>query len=249
MKKLALIFICLALVNTYSAKSQTKEGDPTLTEIWEPQPAKVTPGERPQDPPSDAIVLFSGKGLSAWKGEDGKPAPWKVEEGAFTVVPGSGNIYTQQKFGDVQLHIEWRTPPLDKVVGEGQDNGNSGIFFQNRYELQVLNNFNSKTYANGQAGSIYKQLIPLVNASKPPANWQTYDVIFKAPRFGDDDHLKEPARITVLHNGVLVQNNVALWGKTEYIGIPTYKAHGPESLRLQDHGNPVSYRNIWIREL
>ncbi|HVF96407.1 MAG TPA: DUF1080 domain-containing protein, partial [Flavisolibacter sp.] len=151
-------------------------------------------------------------------------------------------------FGDCQLHIEWRSPA--EVKGEGQGRGNSGIFLMGRYELQVLDSYNSKTYSNGQAGSIYKQHMPLVNATRPPGEWQTYDVVFTAPRFSEDSLLKSPARITVLHNGVLVQNNTQLWGGTQYIGLASYQKHGDkEPIVLQDHGNPVSFRNIWIRPL
>ncbi len=159
----------------------------------------------------------------------------------------SGGIETKQKFGDFQLHIEWRTPA--EVVGEGQGRGNSGIFMMGKYELQVLDSYVSKTYSNGQAGSIYKQGIPLVNACKGPGEWQTYDVIFMAPEFTEKGSLKSPASITVLHNGVLIQNNFIIKGPTEYNRIPKYEAHGKGPLMLQDHGNPVSYRNIWVREL
>lgn len=166
----------------------------------------------------------------------------------IVVVGGTGNIQTKQGFGDCQLHIEWRTPA--EVKGEGQMRGNSGIFFMGLYELQVLDNYNNRTYSNGQAGSIYKQRIPLVNACRPPGEWQTYDVIFTAPRFNGDGTVKSAARITVLHNGVLVQNDVEIWGPSEYIGIAKYKTHADKlPIELQDHGNPTSYRNIWIREL
>jgi hypothetical protein len=166
----------------------------------------------------------------------------------MTVVAREGGIKTKQKFGDCQLHIEWRAPA--EVKGEGQGRGNSGIFLMERYELQVLDSYVSKTYANGQAGSIYKQLPPMVNSTRPPGEWQTYDVIFTAPRFYENGSVKSQATITVFHNGVLVQNNSTIWGSTQYIGIATYEKHGEkESISLQDHGNPVSYRNIWIREL
>jgi hypothetical protein len=171
-----------------------------------------------------------------------------VEDGAMTVVKKTGNILTKQGFGDCQLHIEWRTPA--EVVGESQGRGNSGIFLQSRYELQVLDSYNNRTYSNGQAGSLYKQAIPLVNACRKPGEWQAYDAIYTAPRFAEDGTVQRPAFITVLQNGVLVQNHFELKGPTEYIGQPKYKKHNPkEPLMLQDHGNPVSYRNIWIREL
>jgi hypothetical protein len=221
--------------------------DPKMTEMWEPKPAKVTPGIGTA-PPSDAIVLFDGKNLGEWQSaRDGSEARWQVADGAFTVAKGTGDIKTKRTFGDVQLHIEWRAPAV--IESEGQGRGNSGIFLQERYELQVLDSYESQTYSNGQAGSIYKQHIPLVNATRAPGDWQAYDVIYTAPKFGENGQLVAPARITVLHNGVLIQNNVAIWGGTEYIGLPKYNAHGKGAIQLQDHGNPVSYRNIWIREL
>ena len=220
--------------------------DPKLTEEWEPVPPVVTPGDCGA-PPSDAIILFDGKDLNEWISAKGGPAEWIVADGAMTVKPRTGSIKTKQKFGDIQLHIEWRTPA--EVKGEGQGRGNSGIFLMERYELQVLDSYDNITYPNGQAGSIYKQSIPLVNACKKPGEWQTYDVIFMAPEFTEKGHLKTPARITVLHNGVLIQNNFMIKGPTEYNRIPKYEPHGKASLSLQDHGNPVSYRNIWVREL
>jgi len=186
--------------------------------------------------------------LSGWLDKNNQAAKWKLEGGTMTVEKGTGEIHSVQKFGNCQLHIEWRTPA--KVEGEGQGRGNSGIFLMSRYELQVLDSYNNITYSNGQAGSIYKQHIPLVNASKKPGEWQTYDVIFIAPKFNDDGSVNSPARITVFHNGVLIQNNVEIKGSTAYIGKPVYTKHADkESLTLQDHGNPVSYRNIWVREL
>ena len=218
------------------------------TEVWEPVPAVVTPG-RNGAPPSDAIVLFDGRDLSQWVADSGGGAAgWRVDGDAMTVVPGTGSIRTRRGFGDVQLHIEWRTPA--EVSGEGQGRGNSGIYFMGRYELQVLDSYDNRTYSNGQAGAIYKQHIPLVNASRGPGEWQTYDVVFTAPRFGADGALLRPASMTVFHNGVLIQNHAELRGPTRYIGQPAYEAHpGREPLLLQDHGNPVSYRNIWVREL
>ena len=242
--KFYLLFTFLLTMNNLFAQ----QGDPKATEVWEPIPKIVEPGKSNDLPPSDAIVLFNGKDLSAWQNKNNQPAQWKVEDNAMTVAKGTGDIHTIKKFGDCQLHIEWRTP--EKVEGESQGRGNSGIFLMGQYELQVLDSYNNRTYSNGQAGSIYKQHIPLVNASRPPGEWQKYDVIFTAPRFNDDGSVKSPARITVLHNGVLVQNNVEIKGSTAYIGKPEYKKHDEkESLSLQDHGNPVSYRNIWIREL
>ena len=232
------------LIPGMSKAQETKEKDPTVTEIWEPAPEVVTPGEG-NKPPSDAIVLFDGKDLSKWEGNDGS-AQWQVKDGALTVGAGKGDIHTKQDFGDIQLHIEWRTPK--EVKGDGQGRGNSGIFLQSLYELQVLDSYNNKTYSNGQAGSIYKQSMPLVNATKGPGEWQVYDVIYRAPEF-KGNMLKTPGRITVFLNGVLVQDHTEIKGTTEYIGLPKTVPHGKAPLKLQDHGNPVSYRNIWVREL
>lgn len=225
------------------------QSDPKATEVWEPVPKIITPviGNKP---PSDALVLFDGKDLSQWQTEkDGSPAKWKLEkDGAMTVQKGTGNIQTRQGFSSCQLHVEWRTP--SQMEGEGQGRGNSGIFLMGLYELQILDSYNNATYSNGQAGSIYKQHIPLVNASLKPGEWQEYDIIFTAPTFKADGTLASPARFTVLHNGVLIQNNVEVKGSTVYIGQPSYKAHSDkEPIVLQDHGNPTSFRNIWIREL
>jgi hypothetical protein len=178
---------------------------------------------------------------------DDSAVKWGLADNAMTVVKGTGGIKTKRTFGDCQLHVEWRTPA--EVVGTGQGRGNSGIFLQSRYELQVLDNFGNETYSNGQAGSIYKQSMPLVNACRPPGEWQTYDVIYTAPRFNADGVKVASAHITVLHNGVLVQNNTEIKGTTEYIGLPKNSKHGKAPIMIQDHSNPVSYRNIWIREL
>lgn len=224
-----------------------QEFDPEISEVWEPEPRVVTPGMGTA-PPSDAIVLFDGKNSDEWvMVNDGSPLKWEVSGGAMTVKPRTGGIRTKRDFGDFQLHIEWRTP--SKVEGDGQGRGNSGIFLQSRYELQVLDSYNNRTYSNGQAGSIYKQHMPLVNASRPPGEWQTYDVIYTAPRFNADGIRTAPARVTVLHNGVLIQYNTAILGTTEYRQFPKNIAHGKAPLMLQDHSNPVSYRNIWVREL
>lgn len=222
--------------------------EPKATEVWYPEPAKVTPGATPGAPPSDAIVLFDGKNLDAWKSVNGGNAQWKVERGELVVAPGTGDIQTRESFGDVQLHVEWRAPklPPDKV---NQDRGNSGVFLQDVYEVQVLDNFENKTYVNGMVGSIYKQYPPLVNATLPAETWQVYDIIFTAPRFAADGSLISPARLTVFHNGVLVQNNAVLKGATTYIGAPSYLPHGDMPIRLQDHSHEVRFRNIWLRRL
>lgn len=221
--------------------------DPKLTEFWEPVPPVITPGEGTL-PPSDAIVLFDGKNLEAWKGEREETPTWTIADNAMTVTPKTGGIVSKQGFGDIQLHVEWRAPSV--VKGESQGRGNSGIFLMGKYEVQVLDNYENATYVNGQAGSIYKQHVPLVNACRPPGVWQTYDIIFTAPRFQANGSVETPAYITVIHNGVLVQNHVELRGPTQYKGPALYEAH-PDKLpiSLQEHSNPVSYRNIWVREL
>jgi Domain of Unknown Function (DUF1080) len=198
-------------------------------------------------PPSDAIVLFDGKDLSQWESDKSGPAKWKVEDGVATV-NGTGGIHTKQSFGDCQLHVEWATPA--EVKGEGQGRGNSGIFLQSRYELQVLDSYNNKTYFHGQAGSIYKQHAPLVNCSRKPGEWQSYDVIYHAPRFDANGKVTKPGTMTVLQNGVLVQDHSEILGATSHAGAPKYTAHDlKQPLALQDHHNPVRYRTIWIREL
>ncbi|HXN76345.1 MAG TPA: DUF1080 domain-containing protein [Gemmatimonadaceae bacterium] len=212
------------------------------------EPAIVTPGRTSADPPSDAIVLFNGRDLSHWRGKDGGPAPWTVRDGYVEVAPGTGDITTADKFGDVQLHVEWATPAV--ATGEGQERGNSGVFLMDRYEIQVLDSYDNKTYFHGQAGAVYKQHAPLVNASRKPGEWQTYDIIFHAPKFDEQGKVIDRARVTVLHNGVLIQNNVEIYGLTYHDRPALYIAHAPEEpLHLQDHGNPVRYKNIWIRRL
>ncbi len=216
-----------------------------------PQPRAITPGtfstqNAPGKPPSDAVVLFDGRDLSKWRSVKHGPAPWKLGKGYVEVVPESGDILTREEFGDCQLHVEWRTPAPPK--GEGQDRGNSGVFLMGLYEIQVVNSYQNRTYADGHAAAIYGQYPPLVNASRKPGEWQVYDIIFTAPRF-KDGKLQTPAYVTVMHNGVLVHNHTAIMGPTEHRKLPTYVAHGPRApLRLQDHKNPVRFRNIWIRE-
>jgi len=226
---------------------------PQMTEIMDPEVKVIQPGEQTGAAPSDAIVLFDGTaGIinREWEDARGNPTRWILQEGALVCVKGSGEIRTRRKFTDFQLHIEWRAPA--EIEGEGQGRGNSGVFLQGLYEVQILDSYNNRTYRNGQAGSVYKQYAPLVNACRKPGEWQSYDIIYTAPRFGNDSaSYFTPPRVTVLHNGVLIQNNVSLRGPTLYIGMPEYsiKKHGPEPLVLQDHGNPVAFRNIWIREL
>jgi hypothetical protein len=224
---------------------------PGMTEVWEPEIKVIQPGAANSDAPSDAIILFDGSDINKeWTGVDGKPSIWTVKDGALISTRGSGYIKSKRVFSDFQLHIEWKTP--SEVSGTSQGRGNSGVFLQELYEVQVLDNYDNRTYRNGQAGAIYKQYPPLVNTCRKPGEWQTYDIIFTAPTFGSDSlSFKTPPRVTVLQNGVLIQNNVSLRGPTQYIGVPEYtiKKHGPLSISLQDHGNPVAYRNIWIREL
>jgi hypothetical protein len=230
-------------------KADDADPEPSTTEVWFPVPPKVTPGATPGAPPSDAVVLFDGRSLDAWKSaRTGGEAGWKLVNGELVAGPGAGDIQTRDAFGDVQLHIEWCDPelPPDKV---SQDRGNSGVFLQDVYEVQVLDNFQNKTYVNGMVGSIYKQYPPLVNAALPAEHWQAYDILFTAPRFNSDGSLAAAARLTVMLNGVLVQNNSVLKGATTYIGQPSYRPHGNLPLRLQDHGQPVRYRNIWLRKL
>jgi hypothetical protein len=252
MKK--ILFIALL----FTSQQIFAQGDPKATEVWSPVPRVVTPGKTFADAPSDAIVLFDGKNLDQWESANDttKAAGWNVVGGIMTVDKKAGNIQTKQRFMDYQLHLEYRIP--ENITGSDQARGNSGVFLASTgpgdagYEMQVLDNYNNKTYVNGQAASIYKQYPPLVNACKKPGEWQTYDVIWTAPRFNEDGSLKSPAKVTAFHNGVLVQNNVELKGPTLYIGTPSYKAHGASPLKLQAHGDPsapISYRNIWLREL
>jgi Domain of Unknown Function (DUF1080) len=237
---------CTAFITRAYLANQSLQSTP-LTE-----PAIVDTGSV-GGPPSDAIVLFDGKDLSRWNSVKGGEAKWLVKDGAMTVVPHSGSIATKQEFGDVQLHLEWTTPA--EVAGEGQGRGNSGVFLMGQYEVQILDSFNNRTYFDGQAGAIYKQYAPLVNASRAPGQWQTYDIVFHAPAFDGQGNVTKRARVTVLHNGVLVQDNVEILGSTSLKGgaqhdSPEYKAHQPKApLVLQDHNNPVRFRNIWIRPL
>ena len=230
--------------------AQQESDDPALTEVWEPVPGMVDPGDPgPMSAaPSDAIVLFAGNDLAEWRHEDGADGRWTVNDGAFTVLPGSGTLFTRRAFGDVQLHIEWRSPAT--VVSEGQGRGNSGVYLMERYEVQILDSWNNPTYSNGQAASVYKQFIPQVNASRPPGEWQSYDILFEAPRFDDTGGLMAAATPTLFHNGVLVQHHVTLRGPTVFIGEPAYEPHPARApLMLQDHGNLVSFRNVWVHEL
>lgn len=239
-----LIALGLAAVTATGARAQ--EPGPFLPPKAEP--AIVTPGSTNANPPSDALVLFDGKDLSHWRSADGSPAKWNVRSGYAEVAAGTGAISTKEQFGDVQLHIEWATPAI--VKGEGQERGNSGVFLMDHYEIQVLDSYDNKTYYHGQAGSVYKQHAPLVNASRKPGEWQTYDIVFHAPRFDEQGKVVDRARVTVFHNGVLIQNNAEIYGNTYNDRPALYTPHPPEQpLTLQDHANPIRYRNIWIRRL
>src|SRR5262245_51429226 len=215
-----------------------------------PQPKVIDPGPAQPSarPPSDAVVLFDGRDLSRWRSDNGGPARWKVESGYIEAVWGSGSLVSADSFGDVQLHIEWAAP--HPARGQGQERGNSGVFLMGRYEVQVLDSYHNTTYPDGQAGALYGQFPPLVNASRPPGEWQTYDIVFHAPHFDAAGKLLRAARVTVLHNNVLVQDNVELMGPTAHRQRPPYQAHTARlPISLQYHGNPVRYRNIWVRSL
>jgi len=226
------------------------------TEQWQPVPSVVTPGQGAA-PPSDAIVLFDGRTLDAWRGaNDHRAARWTIADGLLVPDKTAGNIETRRRFRNYQLHIEWRVP--EGITGEGQARGNSGLFLASTgpgdagYELQILDSWNNPTYVNGQAASIYKQTPPLVNAALPPGRWQSYDVIWTAPRFKASGALLRPAYLTVLHNGVLVQDHTALKGETLFIGKPFYRSYGRAPIKLQAHPDPslpISFRNIWVRDL
>ena len=240
------------------APQQTTKPRPQDTEVWEPAPKVVAPGSTAGAVPADAIVLFDGTSLDQWvtANKEKSPARWIVADGMMTVDKKTGNIETKRSFRNYQLHLEYRIP--ENITGTGQGRGNSGLFLASTgpgdagYELQILDSYDNKTYANGQAGSIYKQSIPLANACRKPGEWQTYDVIWMAPTFGADGSLKSPAYLTAFHNGVLIQNRFELKGETVYIGPPQYKKFESAPIKLQAHGDPsppISFRNIWVREL
>jgi hypothetical protein len=257
---LRIFSLLLAGVIVLPALAQTRPArmKPEDTEVWTPEPPVVTPGPAVSEaPPSDAIVLFDGTNLDQWvKAGTDVPAAWTVEDGTMKVNKKGGNIETKKKFKDYQLHVEYQIPT--DIAGSGQGRGNSGVFLASTgkgdagYELQILDNFKNKTYVNGMAGSIYKQAIPLANACRKPGEWNYYDITWTAPRFKADGSLESPAFVTVFFNGVLVQNHLELKGETLYIGKPTYKAFDTAPIKLQAHGDssaPISFRNIWVREL
>jgi hypothetical protein len=253
MKKQLLVLACL-LAYTQFASAQKKLNVDSLAgllEVWVNVPL-VTPGITNADAPSDATILYNGNGLGAFQKKDGSPAGWRIDaDGAVTDIKGAGDLITKEAFGNCQLHIEFREPA--EVKSSGQGRGNSGVYLMGKYEIQVLDSYNNPTYSNGQAGAVYKQHVPLVNASRKPGEWQSYDIIFTAPLFKENGDLESPARVTVIHNGVLIQNNVTILGTTDWVRKPVYKKHAAKlPLMLQDHGddgNPISYRNIWIRNL
>ena len=233
-----------------SLTAQENLTKPEQTEFYEPIPKIVAPAKQIGDAPADAIVLFNGKNLDNFiSDKDGSAAKWTVNaDGSMTVKPGTGDIKTKSTFQDFQLHIEWRSPVEADSI-KGQKKGNSGVFLQERYEVQVLNGYQNTTYTNGQAASIYKQTPPMVNACRPVGEWNSYDIIYVAPRFRKNGSVESLPTVTVLHNGLIVQNHTIIQGTTEYIGAPIMKAHGKGGIKLQDHSNLVSYRNIWLREL
>lgn len=230
--------------------SEPEPMTPGMSEYWLPQPPIVTPGNASTEmipAPSDAIILFDGKDLSEWENTRGEAAGWIVEDGAFTVKGGTGDIRTKRLFKDFQLHLEWSAP--EEISGKSQGRGNSGVFLQDKYEIQILDCYDNETYVNGQTGSVYKQTPPLANAMNAPGQWNTYDIIYTAPTFKEDGTYRTNPKVTVFQNGVLLQNNTIILGTTEYIGFPKVIEHGDGPIRLQDHGDSVSFRNIWIREL
>jgi hypothetical protein len=247
----AVVYCCTDIYaqNKYPEPEQMKA---EMSEFWTPQPKIVTPGTATENaiitPPSDAIVLFDGKDLSAWKrsGKGGTEPRWIVKDSVL-ITTKTGSIETKQHFENFQLHIEWKIP--EDVKGEGQGRGNSGVYIQGRYEVQILDSYQNETYVNGQAGSIYKQSPPLVNAMRKPGEWNVFDIIYSAPVFKNDGTYRIPPVVTVIHNGVVIQNNTRILGTTEWLGFPKVNKHGAGPILLQDHGEPIYFRNIWIREL
>jgi hypothetical protein len=265
---LSLLLVAMAAPQTTPQKPAAKDrslgyddtpflpdGKWRVHDVNRPRPQHVTPGtessqERPGQPPSDAIVLFGGTDLSNWvtnlRGQLTEPK-WKVENGYMEVVPGTGGLTTKEKFGDIQLHVEWAAPA--EIQGKSQNRGNSGVILMSRYEIQVLDSYDNPTYADGQAAAIYGQWPPLVNASRKPGEWQTYDIVFEAPKF-DGEKVVKPAYATVFHNGLIMHNRQEFIGRTPHAQVGTYARHGAEEpLELQNHGSPVRFRNIWVRRL
>ena len=257
MKKFSLLTVLAVAFISLSSNAQEKQYPkpeamrPGMSEFWTPQPKIITPGDaKTNSAPSDAIVLFDGKDLSKWEQPDGSAAAWIVKNGIVTVNKKSGDIRTKEKFGSFQLHLEWSVP-VD-IQGESQSRGNSGVYLQGKYEIQILDNYKNETYANGMAGSIYKQTAPLANPMRKPGDWNVYDIIYTAPVFKEDGTYLYRPRVTIIMNGVVVQNNTEILGTTEYIGFPKTEKHGDGPILLQMHGDPskaISFRNIWIRKM
>jgi hypothetical protein len=252
---LTAVLLASAFVAVAASDAQDRtDRNPVYWEVHDedrPQPPRVNPGPSPVEPspvPSDAVVLFDGSDLAEWGAQDGSLASWVLEDGLLEVAPGTGDLQTREGFGDVQLHVEWRAPA--DVEGEGQGRGNSGIFVMGLYEVQVLESHDSQTYPDGQAAAIYGQYPPLVNAMRPPGEWQIYDIHFQRPRFDEHGEVARPAKMTVFHNGILVQDGVELTGPVGHYQRPRYEAHDARlPLRLQDHGDRVQFRQIWVRDL
>ncbi|SFW69666.1 3-keto-disaccharide hydrolase [Luteibacter sp. UNCMF366Tsu5.1] len=250
------VLMAAALAAAASTTTQA-QSDPKATEQWQPVPKVVTPGHTNDAPPSDATVLFDGRNLDPWESsKDHSPARWNVHDGVVTVDKTAGNIQTKEHFRNYQLHLEWRVPR--NITGEGQERGNSGVFLASTgpgdegYEIQIMDSWKNDTYVNGQAASVYKQAAPLVNAMRPPGEWQTYDILWTAPVFSTDGKLISPAYVTLLHNGIVVQNHTQLVGETLHVGKPSYAPYTDAPIKLQAHGDrsaPISFRNIWVRRL
>lgn len=257
MKKLFVMSLAALACTCLTANAQDKKYPeqermrPGMSEYWTPQPKVVTPGiQATSSAPSDAIILFDGKDLSQWESAKGGAAEWDVHDGVFTVNKPKGDIQTKEKFGSYQLHIEWCIP--EGITGTSQVRGNSGVFMQGMYEVQVLDCYNNETYVNGMTGSIYKQTPPLANAMRKPGEWNVYDIIYTAPVFNENGTYKYRPYVTVIHNGVVLQNHTEILGTTEYIGFPQVKQHGDGPIILQSHGDPsapISFRNIWLRKM
>lgn len=251
MKMRNLLFVFILVLACSAGNSNAEELSPWRAhDLNRPHPPIVTPAPNGpmRRPPSDAVVLFDGSNLSEWESTDENPTKWLLKDQVLIPTPNAGQIRTRRSFGDVQLHLEWAAPTPPQGTSQGR--GNSGIYFMGLYEVQILDSFDNKTYADGQCASMYGQNPPLVNANLPPGEWQTYDIIFRRPRFDEDGQLEKPATMTVFQNGVLVQDHFELWGPTNWLKYDEYKAHADKlPLKLQDHGNPVRFRNIWVREL
>ena len=251
-----MLSVVLVMIGFSRCEENSKDAAQTHPIKWKihdpdrPMPPVVNPGPagNPVPAPADAIILFNGQDLAQWTDSKGQTARWKVENGYMEVVKKTGSILTKKKFGDCQLHVEWAAPV--SAIGESQERSNSGVFLMEKYEVQVLDCYNNKTYADGMTAAIYGQYPPAVNACRPPGEWQTYDIVFHRPRFDKEGGLISPARMTVFHNNILVHDNAVLTGPTENKQRPPYQAHADKlSISLQDHGNPIRFRNIWIREL